>query len=49
MMSDRLNEYLLELQVERDARREPLDDHLVRLYMRDFNTHIYKGRKTKKK
>ena len=49
MMSDRLNEYLLELQVDRDARREPLDDHLVRLYMREWNLHINKKNQSKTK
>ena len=48
-MSDRLALYLRELEIERDARREPLDDHLVRLYMREWNLHINKKNQSKTK
>jgi len=35
-MSDQLSIYLQELYAQREADRQPMDEHLTRLLMRDF-------------
>lgn len=48
-MTDKLSLYLRQLDSSDQEREEPLDTHLIRLYMRDWNLHINKNRITKNK